>query len=128
MPRARLSSIGAPTSSVFPSALTARLAANQSCNCGLDALRNACSVHVPPLRTQTYAAPAEPPDASSGLSMLHPWGLTPPTRHASSAAPATMVLPSPLMAIEKPSASLPSEREPLRYASCRQSVPVRLKT
>src|SRR5918992_2067043 len=116
MPRARLSSIGAPTSTVLPSLLTARLTANQSCRSGLDGLINACSVQVSPLRTHTYAAPAEPPDASAGLSISHPSGLMPPTRHASSPAPAAMVRPSPLIATEKPSASFPSERDPFRYA------------
>src|SRR5262252_5687510 len=88
MPCAALSSFGAPTASVLPSPLTSRRMPNQSCLPTLEALKFACSVHVVPLRTNTYAAPDE---LSSGPSTTPEWPLCttlmPGTMVSSSRAP-----------------------------------------
>ena len=60
---------------------------------------NACSVHVVPDRTKTYAAPTQMFAAPrGGESLSHPGGLMPGVRQSSSPAPAATVFPSSLIA------------------------------
>src|SRR5689334_5736541 len=70
---ALLSSFGAPTASVEPSADSA-IEEPKSTNPGalLDALTYDCCIHVVPLRTNTYAAPASSALLSAS-SPPRPW-------------------------------------------------------
>src|SRR3972149_2227378 len=57
---------------------------------------NACSVQMPPLRTNTYAAPTQMfACPRGGESLSHPGGLMPDVRQSSSPGPARVVAPAP---------------------------------
>src|SRR5581483_10248173 len=121
MPCAALSSSCAAIAAVLPSPLSARREPNQSSLPVFDALMNACCVHVVPLRTNTYAAPA---DVSSFTSLLHAiFGLTPVAMQSSSSEPVRIVLPSSLICVDTPIESPFSPLSALRYACCAQVVP-----
>ena len=90
---------------------------------------NACSVHVVPLLTNTYAAPTQMfAPRRGGASSAHPGGSMPGVRQASSPAPTAMVFPSSLIAVAKPNPSLVSPLEPLMYACWLQPPFWRVKT
>ena len=115
--------------SVLPSPLSASLTPNELNGRALFALMNDCSVHVVPVRTNTYAAPTQMfAPRSGGASSAHPGGSMPGVRQASSPAPIAMVFPSSLMAVAKPNPSLVSPFEPLMYACWVHAPPWRVKT
>src|SRR5262245_53472944 len=105
MPFAALSSLVALIAAVLPSPLSATLTPNQSFGPVLDALRNACSDQVPPLRTYTYAAPIE---TSSFQSLSQPFAFTPVALQSSSSDPTSSVVPSSLSATWTPKESCDS--------------------
>src|SRR6185295_14864579 len=146
MPCAALSSFGALTAIVLPSPLRFNRTPNQSVFPTFDALKLACSDQVVPpppeasagldvaresgvgpLRTNTYAAPA---DVSSGASTLPEWPLCttliPGTSVSSSSAPAATVFPSSLVATQQPIESCASPSLAFRYACCDQLVALRM--
>jgi hypothetical protein len=129
MPCAALSSFGALTAIVLPSPLRFNRTPNQSVFPTFDALKLACSDQAVPLRTNTYAAPA---DVSSGASTLPEWPLCttliPGTSVSSSSAPAATVFPSSLVATQQPIESCASPSLAFRYACCDQLVPLRVNT
>src|SRR4029077_5358901 len=104
------------TASVLPSPLSASRTPNELYGRALGALMNACSLHVVPVRTKTYAAPTQMfAPRSGGASSAHPGGSMPGVRHASSPEPTATVLPSALMDVAKPNPSLVSPLDALMY-------------
>ena len=99
---------------MLPSPLSASRTPNELYGRALGALMNDCSLHVVPVRTNTYTAPTQMfAPRPGGASSAHPGGSMPGVRHASSPAPTAMVLPSALIDVAKPKPSLGSLREPL---------------
>src|SRR2546423_9068218 len=117
------------TASALPSPLNASLTPNELYGRAFGALMNDCSLQLPPLRTNTYAAPTQMfAPRSGGASSAHPGGSMPGVRHASSPDPTAIVLPSALMEVAKPNPSLVSPRDALMYASWVQAPFWRVNT